>query len=205
MLLPVTAVSRNDSEGQDLKEENQEPHVTSVSGNSDGNEQGIKEENSEPYITSVSGNNDGSPQDIMEENSVTKEEDDSYDCEFCGEKFARRPRLGKHIMAKHLDELLVKCPECDMQFANKRALASHQKFHTGKKIFLCKSCGAAFKYISNYVSHMNDHMGVQPYECGECGRGFSTKRFCEHVEESPEFISKLSIYKSGVCFARWII
>lgn len=102
--------------------------------------------------------------------------EDSYDCTYCSEKFARKPRLSKHILAAHLNELLVNCPDCDFQFCNKRDLASHRKFHSGEKLFCCRRCGQAFKYMTNYISHMNDHMGTQPFECGECGAGFSSKR-----------------------------
>lgn len=161
-------------EDESIKKEEEGPVVKEEEPVLKEEEPLVKEEDPQdddalPKIVAVSGN-DKNFEKLSDENA------DSYDCTFCAEKFARKPRLSKHILAAHLDELLVKCPQCDMKFGDKRALANHQKYHRGEKYFCCGRCGEAFKYRGNYVSHMSDHMGAHQYECGECGRGFSSWR-----------------------------
>lgn len=54
-----------------------------------------------------------------------------FECDLCGEKYARRDRLKAH-MTKHTGEKAHKCDKCGKRFARTDSLKRHMAVHTAE-------------------------------------------------------------------------
>ncbi|CAN2390399.1 hypothetical protein PRIEUP_LOCUS435 [Pristimantis euphronides] len=75
----------------------------------------------------------------------------------------------------HTGGRLYSCSECGRGFRSKASLVIHRRSHTGEKPFSCSECEKCFTNNSDLVKHQRIHTGERPYLCTECGRGFITK------------------------------
>ncbi|KAK2493260.1 hypothetical protein MC885_012218, partial [Smutsia gigantea] len=79
--------------------------------------------------------------------------------------------------------------ECAQGFIRKSYLISHQRTHSGEKLFLCSYYGRSFSLKSNLLRHLKTHSGEKPFVCNACGQGFIRKssliaHLCKHSEGS---------------------
>ena len=70
---------------------------------------------------------------------------------------------------------VANCGNCRRVFNQESTLFSHQRTHSGGKMYFCRECGPSFSYKSAVIIHMSSHMGQKPYLCTECGQAFSQK------------------------------
>lgn len=69
----------------------------------------------------------------------------------------------------------VVCDECDEEYPDARALASHRNRHhssSGRKFF-CNECGKGFGSRSSQQIHNRIHTGERPYGCRYCWKAFA--------------------------------
>ena len=71
------------------------------------------------------------------------------------------------------------CGYCDKEFKYMTNWKSHERVHTGEKIFLCKwpGCNKKFAHLSSLQAHIAKHKGIKPFECAQpgCGKKFANK------------------------------
>ena len=65
------------------------------------------------------------------------------------------------------------CIECGETYATKVGLDKHMMVHTGEKPFSCEQCGKAFSQKVVLQQHMRTHTGEKPYSCQNCEKAFS--------------------------------
>lgn len=96
----------------------------------------------------------------------------SFECEICKKKLHNEKNLKIHLQ-QH-DETYV-CEECGMKFARKYGLTKHRRVHTREKSHLCPVCGKAFACMATQRVHFLTHAGVRPYICNVCGSKFTQR------------------------------
>ncbi|XP_053567600.1 zinc finger protein 484-like [Bombina bombina] len=95
-------------------------------------------------------------------------------CSEFGNCFARKSTLITHQKI-HTGEKVFACSECGKYFTKKSNLITHQKIHTGEKAFSCSECGKCFTEKSNLTKHQKIHTGEKAFSCSECGKCFAWK------------------------------
>ncbi|XP_023211562.1 zinc finger protein 724-like isoform X2 [Centruroides sculpturatus] len=127
--------------------------------------------------------------------------DDSYRCEWCGEKFNTQSALQQHINKEHTprnngagsnetfkyeeflmnvyDDVRYKCRYCGMLFETESDLEEHIKeWHTGHGN--CAGSGETFKYEEYLMKVFLDVV----YKCRYCGMTFKTESDLEdHIKQ----------------------
>ncbi|XP_071798923.1 uncharacterized protein [Asterias amurensis] len=71
-----------------------------------------------------------------------------------------------------VEEHSLKCPECDLTFANAISLNAHQLTHKADSQFVCGICGKGFNTESLLSRHFVTHSESRRYTCTHCGRIF---------------------------------
>ncbi|XP_015589813.2 zinc finger protein 37 isoform X6 [Cephus cinctus] len=105
-------------------------------------------------------------------NYMHTEKKKSFECKICKKKLQTEKNLESH-MQQH--EQTYVCEECGMKFARKYGLTKHRRVHTGEKSHLCSVCGKAFACMATQRVHFLTHAGVRPYVCDVCGLNFTQR------------------------------
>ena len=50
-----------------------------------------------------------------------------------------------------------RCILCDTSFINRTDLETHQRMHTGEKLFQCRNCDITVYINSDFISHIRTH------------------------------------------------
>ncbi|XP_066434994.1 zinc finger protein 154-like [Eleutherodactylus coqui] len=101
-------------------------------------------------------------------------EGERFQCGECGKQCARSSSLCTHNRI-HTGEKLYFCSECGKHFTGKSQLNRHERIHTGEKPYSCPECGKCFTNKSDLIRHKRIHTGEKLYSCSLCGRCFTEK------------------------------
>ncbi|XP_046618475.1 zinc finger protein 37 homolog [Neodiprion virginianus] len=96
----------------------------------------------------------------------------SFECKVCNKKLQSEKNLKIHL--KQHEETFV-CEECGMKFARKHGLTKHRRVHTKEKLHGCPVCGKAFACTATQRVHFLTHAGLRPYVCNVCGSKFTQR------------------------------
>ncbi|XP_043943295.1 zinc finger protein OZF-like isoform X2 [Protopterus annectens] len=88
--------------------------------------------------------------------------------------FSWRYQLTSHNKT-HTGEKLYKCTTCDRSFQWKSTLVAHEKVHTGEKPYVCATCGKSYTLKGSLAYHEKTHTGEKPYKCSTCDKSFIMK------------------------------
>lgn len=123
-------------------------------------------------------------------------------CSSCGQGFAQRDRLAKHVASRHGrppgDGRAYGCDVCGRCFARSDMLTRHMRLHTGLKPYTCRVCGQVFSRSDHLSTHQRTHTGEKPYKCplcpyAACRRDMITRHMRTHARYEPPDSSGSSI------------
>ena len=122
-------------------------------------------------------------------------------CELCGDLFAYRKNLNKHLKRQHVpgkvdrrrkgyrnqkEKPIVNpekgqsciCDYCGKEFGSKSSLGLHKRLvHDGLKPYSCDECEQTFRAKVQMQDHqVKTHGKPCPYLCPECGKSFLRQR-----------------------------
>ncbi|KAK8772458.1 hypothetical protein V5799_024298 [Amblyomma americanum] len=115
-------------------------------------------------------------------------------CSACGQAFAQRDRLAKHVASRHRaaasDGRVYACDVCGRSFARSDMLTRHMRLHTGLKPYTCRVCGQVFSRSDHLSTHQRTHTGEKPYKCplcpyAACRRDMITRHMRTHARYEP--------------------
>lgn len=153
----------------------------------------------EDLVNSVTGSNQQalyqSNQQNLENkpNTIIIDAKNTFTCAICGEMFAFKDRLSKHIKSKHRSkpdanqsakslsavqqsangrsspsQKSYSCTNCHRTFARSDMLTRHSRVHSGVKPYSCDICRRYFTRSDHLATHKRTHSGEKPYQCGKC-------------------------------------
>ncbi|KAH6946093.1 hypothetical protein HPB50_011620 [Hyalomma asiaticum] len=130
-------------------------------------------------------------------------------CSSCGQGFAQRDRLAKHVASRHGrptgDGRAYGCDVCGRCFARSDMLTRHMRLHTGLKPYTCRVCGQVFSRSDHLSTHQRTHTGEKPYKCplcpyAACRRDMITRHMRTHARYEPPDSSGSSLDDdAGTC------
>ncbi|XP_037797729.1 zinc finger protein 62 homolog [Penaeus monodon] len=95
-------------------------------------------------------------------------------CDRCGERYATKTDLLRHINVVHLRILLYNCQYCGERFATSDALRYHRVKMHEKPSFYCQICGKCYKRVGELNTHIkrahNDRRKAEV--CTYCGKEY---------------------------------
>ncbi|KAK7475342.1 hypothetical protein BaRGS_00033418 [Batillaria attramentaria] len=97
-----------------------------------------------------------------------------FQCDLCGQRFARRRGVVLHRRTVHMGEKSYKCMCCEKRFSNLTAFRDHKQTHKecNSRPFVCTVCGFAFMSSRYLQKHRKIHSGFKKYVCDVCGKKF---------------------------------
>ena len=106
-----------------------------------------------------------------------------YKCDSCGNIFARKENLKKHIHIVHEGHKDYKCEFCSDSFTEASSLKRHiQRIHDGLD-FKCEHCGRSFSRADSLRSHVKRVHEKSPGQCDHCGKEFENElKLKTHVD-----------------------
>ncbi|PXF42817.1 hypothetical protein BWQ96_07468 [Gracilariopsis chorda] len=101
---------------------------------------------------------------------------DPLRCNMCGQRFARRSNLFKHLRSVHDDRRRFACQSCQYKFKRQDHLLKHRRsVHAGLRKFACDICGFGFAEKFNRDKHRRSiHMTQRAFQC-PCGAYFQDR------------------------------
>ena len=83
-------------------------------------------------------------------------------CDECGNSFASKDTLKRHVKYVHYKVRSHVCEICNKPFARRFEWRQHLLIHTGKRLFICDICNQEFTQKSGLVNHRKRHPGQLP-------------------------------------------
>ncbi len=101
-------------------------------------------------------------------------------CDLCGQSYASKQSLTKHVNKVHkglIPPKNIMCDFCGKAFAYQSHLSEHMLSHASTRPFLCTQCGDTFKRSQHLKRHIQyKHDQVRDHSCHYCGKAFFTKK-----------------------------
>ncbi|XP_018019174.1 uncharacterized protein LOC108675658 [Hyalella azteca] len=95
-------------------------------------------------------------------------------CDRCGEKYATKTDLLRHVNVVHLNILLYACKQCNEKFPTSDALRYHRVKMHEKPAFFCHICNKSYKRVGELNTHVkrvhNDRRKAEV--CSYCGKEY---------------------------------
>lgn len=105
-----------------------------------------------------------------------------YECDACGRKFSKLPKLRIHILNIH-HRVSYKCDKCNLKFINQEELDKHSSRGCKVEQCSCKICGKLFAKKDYLKKHEYKHSNVL-YRCKFCHCAFiKEKNYNKHMEK----------------------
>lgn len=101
---------------------------------------------------------------------------DPLTCHLCGQHFARRSNLFKHLRSVHEEVRRFACSSCSFKFKRQDHLLKHTRsVHNKVRKFQCEICGIGFAEKFNRDKHTKSIHGTKrAFQCG-CGAYFQDR------------------------------
>lgn len=107
-----------------------------------------------------------------------------YDCQWCGQSFARSEQRNQHIAREHNrrsnQSVAIACTICSKTFSSDEERMNHMVLHLENKYFRCTQCPKEFDKASALAGHMQVHTAYEPisvakksYRCATCDMEFT--------------------------------
>ena len=95
-------------------------------------------------------------------------------CDRCGERYATKTDLLRHINVVHLNILLYSCKQCEEKFPTSDALRYHRVKVHEKASFTCNICNKSYKRVGELNTHIKrTHNGrAKGEKCDYCGKEY---------------------------------
>lgn len=93
-------------------------------------------------------------------------------CNLCGARFRTSAKLQQHQRAHEVasgSSSSLRCPECNVEVADKIALQRHMKRHRRHQ---CTQCDEGFLRFQDLVKHRRTQH-PKPYLCSDCGKAYT--------------------------------
>jgi len=91
-----------------------------------------------------------------------------YACKWCDKSYKVKSILNDHIKRDHLQERRHQCDQCNKTFFKAADLSYHKRLHDSVRPYSCGVCSRSFSHLSHYHRHARLHTGVKPYCCDIC-------------------------------------
>lgn len=98
-----------------------------------------------------------------------------FTCEFCGKKFKDKYTFEKHITVIHNQELSFPCHWCEEKFSSRELLKKHGETHRNGMTYRCFECDKVLLSSKSYRRHIDSHKTESPYKCETCSKSFKRK------------------------------
>lgn len=129
-----------------------------------------------------------------------------YDCQWCGQSFARSEQRNQHVSKEH-KQSNISCSICGKGFANDEERINHMVLHLENKYFRCTICMKEFDKASALSGHMQVHTKNEPitpirktFKCNTCSMDFS--RF-DHLIRHQTVHSGAKMFQCKCCLKRF--
>lgn len=101
---------------------------------------------------------------------------DPLKCHLCGQRFARRSNLFKHLRSVHEEVRRFACSSCSFKFKRQDHLLKHTRsVHNKVRKFQCEICGIGFAEKFNRDKHTKSiHFTKRAFQCA-CGAYFQDR------------------------------
>ena len=113
----------------------------------------------------------------LPEQMKPQKDNQTHQCNDCGEEFNIKSRLIIHTKRKHIKTKDVPCDLCEKYFLHLADLRTHKiSVHCNERPFKCNKCESAFKRSCNLYAHIREtHATDKNFNCPICKQKF---KFC---------------------------
>lgn len=99
--------------------------------------------------------------------------------------------LKKQVKIKRKKQFV--CEDCNEVFYHHASLLSHQRLHTGGKVYNCDICTKTFLKYGNFIRHIRTHDTLNGYVCDSCSDVFPSQQILsQHHQNMHEETSKFT-------------
>lgn len=139
-------------------------------------------------------------QDQLKPSTIIIDAENTFPCPICGEIFAFKDRLSKHIKSKHRNDnnsntngLSTSQQPNGRNSPNQRSYVCNSP---NQRSYSCNDCGREFARSDMLTRHSRRHTGLKPYSCDICKNTFTRS---DHLATHRRTHSGEKPYKCSGC------